>query len=57
MKAVTWQAPRKISVEEVPDPTIQEPTDAVVRITTTGLCGSDLHLYDCLLYTSPSPRD
>ena len=32
MKAVTWQAPRKISVEEVPDPTIQEPTDAIVRI-------------------------
>ena len=48
MKAVTWQAPRKISVEEVPDPTIQEPTDAVVRITTTGLCGSDLHLYEPL---------
>src|SRR5919112_1023514 len=35
-------------VEEVPDPTIQEPTDAIVRITTTGLCGSDLHLYDPL---------
>ena len=48
MKAVTWQAPRKISVEEVPDPAIQEPTDAVVRITTTGLCGSDLHLYEPL---------
>jgi threonine dehydrogenase-like Zn-dependent dehydrogenase len=35
-------------VEEVPDPTIQESTDAIVRITTTGLCGSDLHLYDPL---------
>jgi threonine dehydrogenase-like Zn-dependent dehydrogenase len=35
-------------VEEVPDPGIQEPTDAIVRITTTGLCGSDLHLYDPL---------
>jgi threonine dehydrogenase-like Zn-dependent dehydrogenase len=35
-------------VEDVPDPTIQEPTDAIVRITTTGLCGSDLHLYDPL---------
>src|SRR4051795_6914998 len=35
-------------VEEVPDPTIQDPTDAIVRITTTGLCGSDLHLYDPL---------
>jgi threonine dehydrogenase-like Zn-dependent dehydrogenase len=35
-------------VEDVPDPTIQDPTDAIVRITTTGLCGSDLHLYDPL---------
>ncbi len=48
MKAVTWQGARKVSVEEVPDPTIQEPTDAIVRITTTGLCGSDLHLYEPL---------
>src|SRR6478752_8179670 len=35
-------------VEDVPDPTIEEPTDAIVRVTTTGLCGSDLHLYDPL---------
>jgi threonine dehydrogenase-like Zn-dependent dehydrogenase len=48
MKAVTWQGKRKISVEEVPDPAIQEPTDAIVRITTTNLCGSDLHLYETL---------
>ncbi len=48
MKAVTWQAPAQVSVEEVPDPSIVEPTDAVVRITTTGLCGSDLHLYEPL---------
>lgn len=48
MRAVTWQGSRKVSVEEVPDPTIQHPTDAVVRITTTGLCGSDLHLYEPL---------
>ncbi|MGY2702861.1 zinc-dependent alcohol dehydrogenase [Nocardioides sp. HB32] len=48
MKAVTWQGRQDMRVEEVPDPTIQDPTDAIVRITTTGLCGSDLHLYDPL---------
>ncbi len=48
MKAVTWQGRRHVRVEEVPDPKIQEPTDAVVRMTTTGLCGSDLHLYEVL---------
>jgi threonine dehydrogenase-like Zn-dependent dehydrogenase len=46
MRAVTWQGRRDVRVETVPDPTIQEPTDAVVRITATGLCGSDLHLYE-----------
>ncbi|MFF4833490.1 zinc-dependent alcohol dehydrogenase [Streptomyces sp. NPDC001315] len=48
MKAVTWQGKRDVRVENVPDPTIQEPTDAVIRITSTGLCGSDLHLYEVL---------
>ncbi|NPC98994.1 alcohol dehydrogenase catalytic domain-containing protein [Nocardioides sp. zg-DK7169] len=48
MRAVTWQGRQDMRVEEVPDPTIQEPTDAIVRITSTGLCGSDLHLYDPL---------
>jgi threonine dehydrogenase-like Zn-dependent dehydrogenase len=48
MRAVTWQGRRDVQVREVPDPTIQEPTDAIVRITTTGLCGSDLHLYEVL---------
>lgn len=48
MKAVTWQGKRDVRVEDVPDPTIQEPTDAVIRITSTGLCGSDLHLYEVL---------
>lgn len=48
MKAVTWQGRRHVSVETVPDPTIQEPTDVIVRITTSGLCGSDLHLYEVL---------
>ena len=48
MKAVTWQSKRNVSVEEVPDPQIQEPTDAVIKITSTAICGSDLHLYDVL---------
>ncbi|MFF8480186.1 zinc-dependent alcohol dehydrogenase [Streptomyces sp. CAI-85] len=48
MKAVTWQGKRDVRVETVPDPEIQEPTDAVIRITSTGLCGSDLHLYEVL---------
>lgn len=48
MRAVTWQGRHDVRVETVPDPIIKEPTDAVVRITTTGLCGSDLHLYEVL---------
>ncbi|MGZ9928781.1 alcohol dehydrogenase catalytic domain-containing protein [Streptomyces sp. NC-S4] len=48
MKAVTWQGRRKIEVATVPDPQIVEPTDAVIKVTTTGLCGSDLHLYEVL---------
>jgi threonine dehydrogenase-like Zn-dependent dehydrogenase len=48
MKAVTWQGRRDMRVIEVPDPQIQEPTDAIIEITSTGLCGSDLHLYDPL---------
>jgi len=46
MKAVVWSGPRKVSVEDVDDPRIEEPTDAVIRITATAICGSDLHLYD-----------
>ncbi|GAA4115523.1 alcohol dehydrogenase catalytic domain-containing protein [Enteractinococcus coprophilus] len=48
MRAVTWQGRRKVSVEEVPDPKIQDPTDAIIRITSTAICGSDLHLYEVL---------
>ncbi len=48
MKAVTWHGIEDVRVDNVPDPTIQEPTDAIVRITSTGICGSDLHLYDVL---------
>ena len=46
MKAVTWHAKRKISVDTVPDPIIKEPNDAIINITWTGICGSDLHLYE-----------
>ena len=48
MKAVTWQGRRDIRVEDVPDPTVSAPDDIVVEVTSTGLCGSDLHLYDVL---------
>ncbi|MCM3779740.1 zinc-dependent alcohol dehydrogenase [Microbacterium hydrocarbonoxydans] len=48
MKALTWQGTRKVTVEEVPDPTIDYSTDAIVRITSSAICGSDLHLYELL---------
>lgn len=48
MKAVTWQGKRKVSVDEVPDPKIQDSTDAIIKVTSTGICGSDLHLYEVL---------
>jgi threonine dehydrogenase-like Zn-dependent dehydrogenase len=48
MRALTWQGIEKVSVETVPDPRIQQPTDAIVRITSTAICGSDLHLYRLL---------
>ncbi len=46
MKAVTWQGTHKIEVCDVPDPQIINPRDAIVRVTTTAICGSDLHFYD-----------
>ncbi len=46
MKAVVYQEPFKVTVEQMPDPKIEAPTDAVVRITTTNICGSDLHMYE-----------
>ena len=48
MKALTWQGTEKVSVEEVPDPRIEQPTDAIIRVTSTAICGSDLHLYKVL---------
>jgi threonine dehydrogenase-like Zn-dependent dehydrogenase len=48
VKALTWHGKRDVRVDEVPDPTIVEPTDAIVRVTSTNICGSDLHLYEIL---------
>src|ERR1700759_3632764 len=48
MRALTWQGTEKVEVTEVPDPVIQEPNDIVIRVTSTAICGSDLHLYGVL---------
>jgi threonine dehydrogenase-like Zn-dependent dehydrogenase len=48
VRALVWHGKRDVRVDTVPDPTIQDPTDVIVRITSTGLCGSDLHLYEVL---------
>jgi threonine dehydrogenase-like Zn-dependent dehydrogenase len=48
MKALAWHGKRDVRVEEVPDPAIEQPTDAIVRVTSSAICGSDLHLYEVL---------
>ncbi|MGI5218587.1 alcohol dehydrogenase catalytic domain-containing protein [Nocardia sp. CA-290969] len=48
MQAVTWQGKRNVQVRDIAEPRIQEPGDAVVRVTSTAICGSDLHLYELL---------
>src|SRR4051812_1533352 len=48
MKAVTWHGRRDVRVDDVPDPAIELVTDAIVRITSSGICGSDLHLYEVM---------
>ncbi|WP_433785716.1 zinc-dependent alcohol dehydrogenase [Actinomycetospora sp. CA-101289] len=48
MRALTWQGQQDVRVETVPDPTIQQPTDAIIKVTSTAICGSDLHLYEVL---------
>jgi threonine dehydrogenase-like Zn-dependent dehydrogenase len=48
MKAVTWPGKRDVRVEEAPDPRIELPTDAIIKVTSTNICGSDLHLYETL---------
>ena len=46
MKALVYNGPRNVTVQEVPDATIERPTDVLVKITTTNICGSDLHMYE-----------
>lgn len=46
MRAVVYHGPKNVSVDEVPDAAIEKPTDALIRITTTNICGSDLHMYE-----------
>jgi threonine dehydrogenase-like Zn-dependent dehydrogenase len=48
MRAVTWHGRRDVRVDTVPDPRLEQATDAIVRITSTGICGSDLHLYEVM---------
>jgi threonine dehydrogenase-like Zn-dependent dehydrogenase len=48
MKALTWQGTHDVRVEEVRDPEIEQPTDIIIKVTSTGICGSDLHLYEVL---------
>ncbi len=46
MKAVCWNGINNVAVEDVPDPTLINPRDAIIQVTSTAICGSDLHLYD-----------
>src|SRR6187551_366044 len=46
MRALTWQGKHDVRVQTVPDPQIVNPRNAIIRITSTAICGSDLHLYD-----------
>lgn len=62
MKAVTWQGKRNVEVKEIPDPIIKDPTDIIIKVTSTCICGSDLHLYEVMApvrhaYDSRKPLD
>ncbi|WP_329234328.1 glutathione-independent formaldehyde dehydrogenase [Actinoallomurus sp. NBC_01490] len=46
MKAVVYHGPKDVRVEQVPDPVIEAPTDVLLKVTTTNICGSDLHMYE-----------
>jgi threonine dehydrogenase-like Zn-dependent dehydrogenase len=48
MKAVTWHGKRDVRVDDVPDPVLEHPTDAIIQVTSSGICGSDLHLYEVM---------
>ena len=49
MKALTWHGTHDVRVDTVPDPRIQDPGDAILKVTATAICGSDLHLYNGLM--------
>jgi threonine dehydrogenase-like Zn-dependent dehydrogenase len=51
MKALCWYGTNDVRIATVPDPKIRDPRDAVVKITSTAICGSDLHLYDGFMPT------
>ena len=46
MKALTWHGKADVRIENVPDPGIEEPSDILLQVTATAICGSDLHIYD-----------
>src|SRR5438093_677727 len=46
MKALCWRGKHDVAVERVPDPRVLNPRDAIIKVTSTAICGSDLHLYD-----------
>jgi len=48
MRALSYHGTRDVRVDNVPDPAIEEPTDAIIQVTSSGICGSDLHLYKVL---------
>jgi threonine dehydrogenase-like Zn-dependent dehydrogenase len=54
MKALVWHGKNDVRVERVPDPKILNPRDAILKVTSTAICGSDLHLYDGFIPTMQS---
>lgn len=54
MKALCWHGKADVRIDDVPDPKIQDPRDAIVKVTATAICGSDLHLYDGYMATMES---
>ena len=49
MRALVWHGPQKVTCDEVPDPRIEHGRDAIVKVTSCAICGSDLHLYHTLI--------
>jgi glutathione-independent formaldehyde dehydrogenase len=55
MKAVVFAGTRSVEVREVPDAVLEEPSDVVIRVTSSAICGTDLHMYTMAAWTTP-PR-